>query len=129
MKNINKQFGFSAVELLITLFVAAMFLVTGYQLYNAVIKDDGQTRAKNIANNLAREYVDKYKSSATNPCTQQTPLNNSSVTIANLSNVTITVAITCPYASTTTLSKILSTINYGSGNNSGIANYATYVTK
>ena len=36
--------GFTAVELLITLFVASIFLFTGYQLYAQVIRD-GQEAA------------------------------------------------------------------------------------
>jgi len=48
MMHVNKQAGFSAVELLITLFVAAAFLVAGYSLYNVVIKDGGE-RVRNHA--------------------------------------------------------------------------------
>jgi prepilin-type N-terminal cleavage/methylation domain-containing protein len=37
--------GFTAVELLITLFVAAAFLIAAYQLFNLVVKDGGLNRA------------------------------------------------------------------------------------
>ena len=36
--------GFTAVELLVTLFVAAAFLLAGYQLFNFVIRDGSKNR-------------------------------------------------------------------------------------
>lgn len=48
-----KQSGFSAVELLVSLFVAAMFLSAGYQLYSIVIKNGGETRAQSTASSIA----------------------------------------------------------------------------
>lgn len=96
MKNNKKQSGFSAVELLITLFIAAAFLISGYQLYAVVIKDGGEARMQSSASNVATDYLQRYKSSATNPCTVQAPLSDSPITVSGLSNVTATVAISCP---------------------------------
>lgn len=111
----TKQSGFTTVELLITLFIAAAFLMSGYQLYSLIIKDGGDARATAKASNVAYDYLQRYKPSATNPCTVQTPLNNSSITVATLSSVTVTVAITCPYGSTTpSISKVQVTLKYGS---------------
>jgi len=100
MKYINKKSGFSAVELLITLFIAAAFLISGYQLYAVVIKDGGEARMQSNASNVATDYLQRYKSSATNPCTTQTPLTDSAITVTGLSNVTTSVAISCPYSTT-----------------------------
>ena len=125
MKNNQKKSGFSAVELLITLFIAAAFLISGYQLYAVVIKDGGEARMQSSASNVATDYLQRYKSSATNPCTTSTPLTDSSITVPGLSNVTVSVAITCPYSSTTSVSKILVTIKYGTPQKT-ISN-ATYV--
>lgn len=125
MKNIKKTPGFSAVELLITLFIAAAFLISGYQLYAVVIKDGGEARMQSSATNVTTDYLQRYKSSATNPCTTQTPLTDSAITVTGLSNVTVSVAISCPYSSTTSISKILVTIKYG--NPQQIITNATYV--
>ena len=125
MKYINKKSGFSAVELLITLFIAAAFLISGYQLYAVVIKDGGEARMQSSATNVTTDYLQRYKSSATNPCTPQTPLTDSAITVTGLSNVTVSVAISCPYSSTTSISKILVTIKYGNPQQT-ITN-ATYV--
>jgi len=125
MKYINRKSGFSAVELLITLFIAAAFLISGYQLYAVVIKDGGEARMQSNASNVATDYLQRYKSSATNPCTTQAPLTDSAITVTGLSNVTVSVAISCPYSSTTSISKILVTIKYGNPQQT-ITN-ATYV--
>jgi prepilin-type N-terminal cleavage/methylation domain-containing protein len=108
----HQQSGFTAVELLITLFVAAAFLVAGYQLYNVIIKDSGNTRAQARASNVAYDYVRRYSPSATNPCTTLTPLNNAPISVTGIGNVTVTVLITCPYTAVTNVSKVTVTLNY-----------------
>jgi len=125
MSNLNKQAGFTAVELLITLFVAAAFLVSGYQLYNLIIKDGGQTRAEARASNVAYDYMRRYSTSAVNPCLTDTPVDNADITITGLSAVTVNVAITCPYDNTTSVSKIEVTVLYNNPQQTVV--YATYV--
>lgn len=120
----NKKSGFSAVELLVTLFVASLFLISGYQLYTLIIKDGGETRAQAKADNTAYEYLKKYEQAAVNPCVASTPVNNEAVTIGNLANPTVTVAITCPYTANLSISKVSVTINY---NNSYSQSEASYV--
>jgi len=95
MKTINKISGFSAIELLITLFVASVFLISGYQLYVSAIRAGGEARAQTSANNVASDYLQRYKASATNPCTNQTVLNSIPITVSGLSNVTVSVLIEC----------------------------------
>ncbi|MGB4420410.1 MAG: prepilin-type N-terminal cleavage/methylation domain-containing protein [Candidatus Saccharimonadales bacterium] len=114
MKLIDKHQGFSAVELLITLFIAATFLVAGFQLYSTIIKDSGSIRLTVRASNVAYNYLQKTKSDVTkitNPCS---PYNFPSETpiIDGLSNVIVNIAITCPYTSASSLSKITVTIDY-----------------
>jgi prepilin-type N-terminal cleavage/methylation domain-containing protein len=121
----HRQQGFTVVELLITLFVAGAFLVAGYQLYNAIIKDGGQTRAEARASNLAYDYLRRYSPSATNPCVAATPLTNSAVTISGLTAVTVTVAISCPYTAVTNISKIDVTVLYNIPQQT--MKYSTYV--
>lgn len=129
MTKLNYKQGFSAIELLITLFIAAAFLVTGYQLYNITLKDGGKVRSSTTAYNLANNYVEMNKYVATNPCTVLTPLNNSSVVVPNMSEVKVTVNITCPYGTASSISKILVTVSYGKGLNSNEIQTASYVAK
>lgn len=119
--------GFSAVELLITLFVAAAFLVAGYQLFNAVITDGGDTRAESRAGNIAYEYLRTYSDSAANPCVALTPLVQSPVTVEGLSNATISVTITCPVKDAPSISNVEARITYNTPEKT--VRHATYVDK
>lgn len=121
------QQGFTAVELLVTLFVAAAFLIAGYQLFSVVIRDGGQTQAEAKAANVAYDYLRRYTPSATNPCTEITPLTNSAVAVAGLVDTTVTVTIGCASPATTTLSKVEVAVSYN--NPRKTVRYATYVNK
>ena len=126
MKNTNSESGFSAVELLVTLFIAVAFLTSGYQLFLLIIKDGGESRSSASAYNTTYDYLQRYKGSTTNPCTVQSPLTNSSISVTGLSAVTVTIAITCPYGTTSTVSKVQSTVKYS--NPQITVSEATYVT-
>ena len=101
--------------------------MAGYQLFNVVIKDGGDTRAESRAGNVAYDYLRRYSSSAAKTCATSTPLNNSSVTVSDLTNVKVTVKITCPQSANTTLSRIEATVTYGTP--SSTVQYATFVDK
>lgn len=131
MKYSIKQSGFSAVELLITLFIAAAFMISGFQLYAVVIKDGGEARMKANASNIAADYLQKYKSNTNvkNPCVANTntlPTTTLSESEApGLSNVTVSVATECLVA-ISSMSKIIVTLKYGTPQQT-ITN-STYVT-
>lgn len=121
------QSGFTAVELLITLFVAAAFLIAAYQLFSLVIKDGGETRAQSRASNIVYGYMRQYAASSTTiPCTATTPLNNASINVDGLSNTTITIRITCLPNAIDSLSKVEATISYNQPLKTVV--YATYVS-
>jgi len=121
----KKQRGFTAVELLVTLFVAAAFLIAGYQLFSVVIRDGGQTRAEANASNVAYDYLRQYSTNATNPCAPTTPLNDEPITIDGLVSVSATIAITCPNSDTSGISKVKVTIRYNNPQQS--VQYSTFV--
>lgn len=113
--NTSYQSGFSAVELLITLFIAVAFIGTGYQLYSIIIKNGGDTRARARASNIAYDNLRRYTPQATNPCSAVTPTPTPSIpTGSGLSNASITVTISCPYGTTLALSKVEASVTYGS---------------
>jgi len=114
MINLNKNdSGFTAIELLVTLFIAAAFLVSGYQLYAVIIKDGNDAQKQAKASNFAYDYLQRYKASATNPCTAAVPMADTVVEVNGLSNVTATVSISCPFGTTSATSKIAVDIKYG----------------
>jgi Tfp pilus assembly protein PilE len=127
MKYTRQQSGFTAVELLITLFVAAAFLIASYQLFNLVIKDGGATRAQSRAANVAYDYLRQYAASSTTiPCTESTPLNNAAITVDGLSSVTMTIRVTCLPDAVSSLSKVEASVTYNAPPQT--VNYATYVS-
>jgi len=105
--------GFTTVELLITLFVAAIFLIAGYALSSLVVNDSGETRAEVRATGLAKEYLDRY-SVIIGECAPATPVSGLSETVEGLSNVEVTVTITCPNASVPRVSLVTVTVTYNS---------------
>lgn len=110
----RKQKGFSAVELLITLFIAAAFLGAAYQLYAVVINNGGEVRMRAKADNIAYQYLRNYSLQATSPCSGVVPTPPPSIPPAsNLPNATISASITCPYGTNSNTSKIEVIINYG----------------
>jgi len=122
----RKQSGFTAVELLITLFVAAAFLIAAYQLFNLVVKDGGATRAQSRAANIAYDYLRQYSDSATTiPCTASTPFNGA-VSVDGLTNVNIEVDVTCLPDAITSLSQVTVTITYDAPQQT--LKYSTFVS-
>ena len=127
-KPLSNQSGFSAVELLITLFIAVAFLATGHQLYTSIISDSGATRQQAKASNVAYDYLRRYTGSITSPCSASTPLNNTTVSPVpdGLSNVKVTVTISCPQPSLSSLSRVEVRVTYGADSQEVVhAMYAT----
>jgi Tfp pilus assembly protein PilV len=115
MRYRQKQSGFSAVELLITLFIGVIFFIAGFQLYATIIKNGGDARMQSSANNVAADYLQRYESSATSPCTPQNPLTGSAVSGSGLTSATVTVTITCPNITSPSFSASGGTITYSGG--------------
>ena len=110
----NQESGMTAVELLITLFVAAAFLIAGYQLFNVVIRDGGEVRAEAKASNLAYGLLRQYSDSVSNPCVE-TVLAFPDVpeTIDGLAEASLYVHTDCPYPSTNAVTRITAEVTYG----------------
>ena len=71
MKTVNLQAGFSAVELLITIFIGAMFIFTGYQLYGIITKGNQEVSDQSIASAAARSELQRVmhnKADFSDPC-------------------------------------------------------------
>jgi len=129
------QAGFSAVELLITLFIAGLFIIAGNQLYVFVISSGEEANKRTKASNVGYEYLRSKGQTVSKPCTLPAPATTVyPVTVEGLTQVTVTVTFTCPYTSTATdqaplrnITKITSTTKYGSPQNEVI--HAIYKTQ
>lgn len=121
--------GFSAVELLITLFIAAIFIISGYQLWSEVQTSGAASDQLARASNAGYEYLRRYTSQP-QTCAVSTPVNNVALSVSGLPGATVTVNITCPYgvSSTTPAVKLItSTVTYGSTGNQQSVSHAVYV--
>lgn len=121
------QSGFTAVELLITLFVAAAFLIASYTLFNLVVKDGGATRAESRAANVAYDYLRQYAASATTiPCSASSPLNDAPLSVDGLVDVSINVTVSCLPDGIDSLSKVQADVTYNHPEQT--VSYATYTS-
>lgn len=120
------QAGFSAVELLITLFIAVIFLAAGHQMYTNIIRDSSEVRQRAQASSIAYDYLQRYAATAPQPCASSTPLSNVAVpaTHEGLNDVRVSIQYSCPPASTR-LARVQATVNYGQGRSVVHAMYAT----
>jgi Tfp pilus assembly protein PilV len=108
------QTGFSAVELLISLFIAVAFVSAGYQLYAVIVKDGGEARFRAVASDIAYDKLRTYSSQVTDPCTNVTPTPTPTLpNPSGLSNASISVTISCPYSAGESTSKVSVTVLYG----------------
>ena len=130
--------GFSAIELLITIFVGVAFLASGYELYSAVIRNGADTRNQTAASNVAYDYMRRNIPGVSNPCAASTPVTTTPVTDTNPStipaafiklNPTVTVTISCPYGTASGTSLVTSTVVYGNTSPTKQVTHAIYATK
>lgn len=126
MKN---QAGFTAVELLITIIVGSLMLLTAYQLYTFVLNDSTSTRLQATASNLAYKFMREGSANAQNPCVTYsgTPVipQNTDPGASNLpAGSTASVQITCPTNLPSSISYITSSVTYGGTT----VTHATYIS-
>jgi Tfp pilus assembly protein PilV len=135
----SRSAGFSAIELLVTLFVASALVLAFYQLFTVI--DEGNINAKNsaIASDLASSNLSKYPSIASFASSGRT-CSNTSVSAHNLvdsptgsyqglpGNVAQKVSVIFPKGCTNEdLAKIESTVTYGPSGSTKTVVQATYV--
>lgn len=75
----NSQSGFTAVELLITLIIASMFLFSGYQIYSQVTRDGSEAHKTAVVSNKVNERLRKevlQTSAASSGCVLADEQNN-----------------------------------------------------
>lgn len=133
MNRLRPQAGFSAVELLITLFIGVAFVATSYQLYSIINKGGGEARDQSKASNIAYQNLQRYAALATNPCVATSSPTPTPTIPSNsgLANAAISVNMSCPYGTTipgvsVIVTKVLVTVTYNSGDS---VSHAMYVAK
>lgn len=128
MKKIDTQAGFSAVELLISMFVAVAFIGAGYQLYAVIVKDGSDARDQARASAIAYENLRTYSSQATALCTVISPSSPviPSTGPTGLQSASMEIRLTCPYGTSDPTTKVSVRVLYG--NPQKEVTHATFVT-
>jgi hypothetical protein len=106
------QSGFSAVELLITLFIGFLFIAMGYQLYTVAIQGNTQTRETAQASSIAYEKLRNLEitGAGTSPSCLSPPPTTQNV---DNNKAVMTTTITCPsYTNTPTLRLVVVKVIY-----------------
>lgn len=105
--------GFTAVEVLITLFIAAILIGGGYQVYGLVSGNTLDARERTIANNYAYEALRQHTSGEASRCLPAAE-QNINQPFPNLSSpVSMSVQTTCPYGANHAISQVTVRLNYG----------------
>lgn len=122
------QHGFSAVELLITLFIATIFLIAGYQIWGEVMGAGTKSDYLAKASNISYDYLRRYSIQPAK-CAVSTPVNNTAITDQVIGQAKVTVKVSCPYGTTgdTNIKLITSTVSYGSTSTPQEVTHAMYI--
>lgn len=111
MIRLSLQEGFTAIELLITLLIASMFLFSGYQLYTQVNRDGSDANQSARVSNLVSEKVRATIASSTATCGAViAPVTTNETGVGS---VTYTTSVTCPNSDVPTMRLIKITATYG----------------
>lgn len=93
----NAEDGFSAVELLITLLVASMFLFGGFQLYTQVSRDGAEANKSAILSSTVNARLQNEARNRSGNCSS-VPANSVSESVSGVGTVSFTTTISCPNA-------------------------------
>lgn len=114
MSHSVKEQGFSTVELLISLFIAAAFIGTGFQLFSAVTKDSNEARLRATASSKANTYLQESVGGATIPCVVVPPGAATNIPTSDLPQASYTVGYSCPYGVGAQTTRVTVAVTYGS---------------
>ena len=121
----DSEAGFTAVELLITLFIAVIFLGAAYQLYTVVIGDSAEARFRARASNAAYAELRKRADITTPGCTPAAEQNFAVDSSVGLDNPQGKYVIECRQNG---LTYVKTTVTYGPANQRKEVQHAMFVS-
>ena len=108
--------GFTTVELLVTLFIAVMMVVSGYQLYTPVNQRSGRVRTAAEASNLAYSRIRENSDyiAVTNDCVAQaeTGASSSVVTDTTLPGTVTVIIRRCKPFTDSDITRVTALVRY-----------------
>ena len=131
----SRKDGLTTVELMVTLFVAALFILSGYQLYNAVNLRAGNSRemseASNIAYRILREqaiYDSSFTKDTSSTCPSSSTLSPTPTLPANTLPNPVVSVYRCYVDTNSDLQRVTVQIEYGNDTPKRKVVHATYVS-
>jgi len=109
-----QQRGFSTVELLISLFIAAAFIVTGFQLFSVVMNDSNNARLRAAAGTIVNTTIQQRTNSINSPCSPTPASATIAISTTELPQASAAVTYTCPYGASSKTTRINVVVSYGS---------------
>lgn len=105
--------GFSTVELLLSLFIAAAFIGAGFQLFSVVTKDSNETRLRSDAIGIANENIQLQSGNVSDVCAPAPATIENDIPVEDLPQASIEITFSCPYGNASRTTRITSEVTYG----------------
>ncbi len=105
--------GFSTVELLIALFVAAAFIATGFQLFSVVMKDSNDARLRAAAGTIVNTTIQERMNGVNSPCSPTPSSATIPIPTSELPEASAEVTYSCPYGNSSKTTRISVVVSYG----------------
>lgn len=127
----SNRSGFTAVELLITLFVAAIFLSAGYILYNVVVTRSAEARHQIEADAIATDYLQRKRSTVPVSCIPSPPVTTSlsAAESGSLAAAQVTISVICPVPAESALSKVVVKVEYKENGTTESVQHEAYASR
>lgn len=114
MNDTRYEQGFSTVELLISLFIAAAFIGTGFQLFSVVMNDSNEARLRAAAGSIVNNSIQERMNSTNSPCNPAPSSASLTIPTSELPQASGTVTYSCPYGASSRTTRINVSVSYGS---------------
>lgn len=113
LRLIANRSGFTAVELLVTVVLAAIFINIIAQLYLGASAASAETRKDSVANDIAKNVLEDSLSNLSNcSSTINSPPNQTAPFIGSYS---YTITTSCPYSGNVQMARAVVTVTYSNG--------------
>ena len=126
--NYKNNLGFTAAEMLVTLFVASIFLIAGYQLFVQVTQDSKNTNEEAQVSGIVYERLRKEATeNLSDNCPYTTVTTTDTESISGYPDVDLTITTSCVSYGTTYISHVSVTGKYAEGTYYREVTHSTYV--
>lgn len=109
-----KEQGFSTVELLLSLFIAAAFIGAGFQLFSVVTKDSNEARLRAAAATIVNTTIQEHIGNASSPCAPAHAADTLTIPTEKLPQATAAITYSCPYGDSSKTTRVNVVVKYGS---------------